>query len=1158
MAKIILNVDLNTTELNKKAQGIQEQLRNIATASSKALTPQNATSQIDTLRKQYANLAQQVKNFQRSFSSSEWDAVSKSVNTAYSSIKNISEEFAKSQKLTEEQKRSIASLREEYKKLAADVAQTRTDATRLESSEAISPKTESSLIRLSGQWATLANNIKSVEKYYPKGTFDSINSEIEQQRANLSALLTEYNNLGGKVSAEFQEKMNASTTALAKQKTAFEETKGSATNFHGTLVDIVSGFGKFQLAAMLVMQPLNAIRNAIASINETLVETEKVVVSLQRVLDESVTSGKISNALYDIAQRLGQTFDNVQEIAQNFAKAGLSWQETLDATEAAVLALNVAELTAAESSEGLIAIMQQFNYEASELVGVIDVLNKAADKSAVDTPALLVALQKTGSYAAAANLSLEETVALVSALSEATAASGQNIGNALKSLLAYTTKDSSLSMFASLSGDMSEVVARYQLGAASILDVWEQLSTEMQSLDKEQADLLSEWTESSGLDDELSQSLGDIYDKLTGIYDTAGTYRKNYFIALLNNFEEVREVMGEITDAQGYTQAEQEKYMNTYEAKLNALQAKWEEIANDEQGILAIKKALVDIASALLEIIDFFGGITPLIMAAASAIALFAGNKIIAGIKTLTTAFKSLFTSISTGAMTANAALGIIGLVATAITMLVGVIQSFVEAAEEARQQTIDAWRSSEETGEELLSLAEKYEKLTAADEEFYEIEQKIVALLDNDKQKALESLTQGTVEYTNAVQTMTEAEKRHYETQKAAALEAVKEQIRKINVGGRVNWLMTGTRSEVEAMTSVADDVGMDYNKASATGFRFDRMSHKNDFNTQLQNYETLLKWQDAIEKAREKYLLEGDDAKANAALQIWQKLETEIAYAKEYFDAYYDLIDDSEDETEEIVDETEKWRNSLEDVTDKYETLLSKIKEIRDTEEERTNLEEKKKALLEAQQQLLNAQNERTKAVYNAETGMFEFHADQQAIEDAKDAVEKAEEDLADVGWDKVENLLEQDVVTNEEMLEAINSIAEYLPDWAQAVKDLIKEGTGVDLDLPVYDSGGILRGLGGIKATQGNEIVLPPNISERILQPTSNKQFSDFVSALGLMFGSSRGVINSPSVQGRMGNIDNHDGRTYVINGVPIGREYADNYTISEICDMMGLVK
>ena len=192
------------------------------------------------------------------------------------------------------------------------------------------------------------------------------------------------------------------------------------------------------------------------------------------------------------------------------------------------------------------------------------------------------------------------------------------------------------------------------------------------------------------------------------------------------------------------------------------------------------------------------------------------------------------------------------------------------------------------------------------------------------------------------------------------------------------------------------------------------------------------------------------------------------------------------------------------------------------------------------------------------NAETGMFEFHADQQAIEDAKDAIEKAEEDLADVGWDKVENLLEQDVVTNEEMLEAINSIAEYLPDWAQAVKELIKEETGVDLDLPVYDSGGILRGLGGIKATQGNEIVLPPNISERILQPTSNKQFSDFVNALGLMFGGSRGVLNSPSVQGRMGNIDNHDGRTYVINGVPIGREYADNYTISEICDMMGLVK
>ena len=48
---------------------------------------------------------------------------------------------------------------------------------------------------------------------------------------------------------------------------------------------------------MLVMKPLQLIQSAISSINETLVETENVVVSLQRVLDETVASGEISSEL---------------------------------------------------------------------------------------------------------------------------------------------------------------------------------------------------------------------------------------------------------------------------------------------------------------------------------------------------------------------------------------------------------------------------------------------------------------------------------------------------------------------------------------------------------------------------------------------------------------------------------------------------------------------------------------------------------------------------------------------------------------------------------------------------------------------------------------------------------------------------------------------
>ena len=704
LAKQLSTITVNKN-LTAQLNALTKYYDSVANAGARAAQQTRGTAaNVETLRRGYANLINQLNTLQKQYASGTFDTARKSIEQNFEAVKKLSQ----AQEVNGDEVKRLSG---EYKKLAADVAQFRAEGEKLKTSDPFSPKQGDSIFRLQKQYASLLNSIKSAEQYYPKGTFDGIVKGAQAAVTGLQALGQEYTTTGT-LSDASQKQLNTFSEGLNRQRAAFETTKNSAQNYHGTLRDIIQGFIKFQLAASIVMNSIQLIRSAFNSLNETLVETEKVVVSIQRVLDETVEGGKIADSLYNIAERLGQTFDNVQEIAQNFAKAGLSWQETLEATEAAVLALNVAELTAEESSEGLIAVMQQFNYEASELVNVIDVLNKAADKSAVDTQELLVALQKTGSYASAANLSLEQTVGLISALSEATAASGQNIGNALKSLFSYTTRDSSLDTFASLSDDMNKVVEQYRLGAASILDVWEQLSVEMQSLDAQQADALSQWTESSGLDAELEGELSEIYDSLTGVYDSAGVYRKNYFIALMNNFEEVKEVMGEISDAAGYTADEQAKYMDTYEAKLNSLQAQWQHLANDEQGWLQFKKDLLDLGSTILTVMEWTGGLRTTVLALGTAIGIVFGKDIISKITSGLNALKAGFASTATAAQKLNSALGIIGLIATALSIVTGIIDEAIskskEAQEAAAQAQIEANNTAIQSANEALEANKK------------------------------------------------------------------------------------------------------------------------------------------------------------------------------------------------------------------------------------------------------------------------------------------------------------------------------------------------------------------------------------------------------------------------------------------------------------------
>lgn len=469
---------------------------------------------------------------------------------------------------------------------------------------------------LNGQIKSLSNSLSSIKP----------NKELTAQlNALAKALNASAKSMNAQTKADKEHAKQLKAVAAEGKKatkTTKDRTKaikdGTAANEKHTqsILSMAKGFLSWQVAATVVMQSINLVRSGLESLNETLVNTEKATIEITRILNEDIADQEVAGKLYDLAEQYGQTFENVSEIATNFARAGYEWTDVMKLAEGAVLALNVAELDATQASDGLIAILKQFKLPVEEIYGVVDMLNKQADNAPVSTEKLLLALQKAGSYADQANLSLKETVAIITALSGATNASGQQLGTAVKSLLAYTTKSGSLDVYASLSDRMAAIVAEYRKGAASILDVWQGLSDEINHLTAEQADKLAEYAESdigSTLESALSEEMGEIYDSMTGVFDTAGTYRKNFFIALMKNMDDVKKSMQTLDSYAGYSAAENLKQLNTYEAKVNSLKAQWQKLANDEQGILALKKDLVEVGSAALDVVDKLGGISTIL-----------------------------------------------------------------------------------------------------------------------------------------------------------------------------------------------------------------------------------------------------------------------------------------------------------------------------------------------------------------------------------------------------------------------------------------------------------------------------------------------------------------------------------------------------------------
>lgn len=109
----------------------------------------------------------------------------------------------------------------------------------------------------------------------------------------------------------------------------------------------------------------------------------------------------------------------------------------------------------------------------------------------------------------------------------------------------------------------------------------------------------------------------------------------------------------------------------------------------------------------------------------------------------------------------------------------------------------------------------------------------------------------------------------------------------------------------------------------------------------------------------------------------------------------------------------------------------------------------------------------------------------------------------------------------------------------------------GIRYDQSIPpaVYDQGGVLRGLGGIKATSDDEIILPPHLAKNMLSPMADSMFAKRLAEMGYLYGRS----NTPP-QSVAGTVDNrigsqHNGNVYQFGEIRIDEATAKNMSIYE---------
>lgn len=300
-------------------------------------------------------------------------------------------------------------------------------------------------------------------------------------------------------------------------------------------------------------------------------EIDAALTELKKVTDETdATYAQFLKTMSQTGAEVGATVQDLTNMAANWARLGYSIEEAGELAKSTAVLLNVSEFTDADTaSEALISTMQAYGYAAEDSMHVVDVLNEIGNNFAISSDGIATALQDSASSLMAAGNNLEQSVAMIAAANKVLQ-DPNSVGSALRTI-SLRIRGTSVKQLEELGEEVDGVV-----------ESTSKLQAKVKGLSG--VDIL---TDTGAYKDTYTiiKEIAQVWDQMNDINRAAllellaGKNRSNAMAALLTNLEDLEGAYEDAMDAQGSADAENEKYMNSIQGRIdqftNSLQTMW-------------------------------------------------------------------------------------------------------------------------------------------------------------------------------------------------------------------------------------------------------------------------------------------------------------------------------------------------------------------------------------------------------------------------------------------------------------------------------------------------------------------------------------------------------------------------------------------------------
>lgn len=363
--------------------------------------------------------------------------------------------------------------------------------------------------------------------------------------------------------------------------------------------DIIAKVGKFMVATAV----LSGFTTAIYKTVEAVFELDKSLTELRKVSDMSDESVKgFTNRAFELGQTLGKTGAQVVDAVTEFSKAGYSINESLKLAETALLFQNIAdeELSVGEASSFVISQMKAFNITAGDSVKIVDKINEISNKYAVSSGQLSQNIGKVASAVASTGVTYDELLSLMTAGTEVNR-NASKTANAIKTVSVRLARMDEEANLPKLEEDFNAF-------GLSMVRTDGYTKTVFESL-KDLAPVFKQIKEAGT--PEQTNRMNALLEGIGGVYNISALKD------ILTNFDTANKVLITSLNSAGSAAQENEKYMQSLEARVNLLNSAFSKLANDtvDSGVI---KFFITATTEIIKFLDATKILLPLMAALAA------------------------------------------------------------------------------------------------------------------------------------------------------------------------------------------------------------------------------------------------------------------------------------------------------------------------------------------------------------------------------------------------------------------------------------------------------------------------------------------------------------------------------------------------------------